>query len=184
MPMTLFSTISLSLFSSYTIFPPIPLFPHVIPTSGRLFDGDILEMSESPCFGVGICCTSMGLGWQMGKELDLKLMLGLTEVINWVSTWWGMTHRFESWSDPKLPSLRVWLFLVQLVTVPVVHSTDLLQQRPKRYLRFDQNMLLWVVGRIGYLATYLSPDTDSCLPSRNSISWTPEQETGNSPLSH
>ena len=52
---------------------------HVIPVSGRLVDGDILELSESSCSGVGICCTSMGLGQQMVKELDLKLTLGLTE---------------------------------------------------------------------------------------------------------
>ena len=45
---------------------------------------DILELSESLCSGVDIFFTSMGLGWQMVKELDLKLTLGLTdrEVIN------------------------------------------------------------------------------------------------------
>ena len=51
----------------------------VIPASGRLVDVDILELSESPCSGVDIFCTSMGLGRQMAKELDLKLTLGLTE---------------------------------------------------------------------------------------------------------
>ena len=42
---------------------------------------DILEPSESPCSGVDIFCTSMGLGRQLVKELDLKmkLTLGLTE---------------------------------------------------------------------------------------------------------
>ena len=30
---------------------------HVISASGRLVDVDILELSESPCSGVGICCT-------------------------------------------------------------------------------------------------------------------------------
>ena len=50
---------------------------HVIPVSGRLVDVDILELSESPCFGVGICCTRMGLGWQVVKELELKLTLGM-----------------------------------------------------------------------------------------------------------
>ena len=52
---------------------------HVIPVSGRLVDGDNLELSESPCSGVDICCTSMGLGRQMVKRLDLKPTLGLTE---------------------------------------------------------------------------------------------------------
>ena len=46
---------------------------HVIPASGRLVDGDILELSVSPCYSVGICCTRMELGWQMVKELDLEL---------------------------------------------------------------------------------------------------------------
>ena len=31
---------------------------HVIPASGRLVDMDIVELSESPCSGVGICCTT------------------------------------------------------------------------------------------------------------------------------
>ena len=44
-----------------------------------LVDVNIQELSESPCSGVGICCISMGLGQQIVKELDLKLMLGLTE---------------------------------------------------------------------------------------------------------
>ena len=52
---------------------------HVIPESGRLVDVDILELSESSCSDVDIFCTSMGLGRQMVKELDLKLTLGLTE---------------------------------------------------------------------------------------------------------
>ena len=30
----------------------------------------------------------------------------------------------QSHSDPKSSSLRVWVFLVQLVTVPVGHSLD------------------------------------------------------------
>ena len=48
---------------------------HVIPASGRLVDVDILELSEFSCSGAGICCTSMGLGQQMLKELDQKLTL-------------------------------------------------------------------------------------------------------------
>ena len=56
------------------------------------------------------------------------------EVIHWVSTWWGIMgrgQRFKSRSDPKSPSLGVWLFLVQSVTVPVEHSSDV-KQRPKK----------------------------------------------------
>ena len=32
---------------------------HVIPVSGRLVDGDILELSESPCSSIDFFCTSM-----------------------------------------------------------------------------------------------------------------------------
>ena len=42
-------------------------------------DVDILELSESPCSGVDIFFTSMGLERQMVNELNLKLTLGLTE---------------------------------------------------------------------------------------------------------
>ena len=52
---------------------------HVIPVSGRLVDVDILELSESPWPGIGIFCTSMGLGRHMVKELDLKQTLGMAE---------------------------------------------------------------------------------------------------------
>ena len=34
---------------------------------------------------------------------------------------WGGGQRFKSRSDPKSPSLRVWLFVVQSVTIPVEH---------------------------------------------------------------
>ena len=47
--------------------------------SGSLVDVDIPELSESPWPGVGIYHTSMGLGRRMGKELDLKLTLGMAE---------------------------------------------------------------------------------------------------------
>ena len=40
----------------------------VMEASGSLVDVDILELPESPCSGVCICCTSMGLGRQMVKE--------------------------------------------------------------------------------------------------------------------
>ena len=49
----------------------------------RLVDVDILEPSESLCSGIGICCTSMGLGQQMvnwhwdwlrGDKLSLRLI--------------------------------------------------------------------------------------------------------------
>ena len=36
--------------------------------SGSLVDVDILEPSGSPCPGIGICCTSMGLGQQIDGE--------------------------------------------------------------------------------------------------------------------
>ena len=51
---------------------------HVIPAPGRLVDVGILELPVSSRSGVGISCTSMRLGRQMVKELDLKLTLGMT----------------------------------------------------------------------------------------------------------
>ena len=47
--------------------------------SGSLVDVDIPELSESPWPGIDIFCTSMGLGRQIVKELDLKLTLGMAE---------------------------------------------------------------------------------------------------------
>ena len=47
--------------------------------SGSLVDVDIPELSESPWPGSGIFWTSMGLGRQIVKELDLKLTLGMAE---------------------------------------------------------------------------------------------------------
>ena len=52
---------------------------HVIPASGRLVDVDIPELSESPWPGIDILCSSMGLGRQIVKALDLKLTLGMAE---------------------------------------------------------------------------------------------------------
>ena len=46
--------------------------------SDRLVEVDVLELSESPWPGVGICHTNMALGRQIVKELDMKLTLGLT----------------------------------------------------------------------------------------------------------
>ena len=40
--------------------------------SGSLVDVDIPELSESPWHGIGIFCTSLGLGRQVVEELDLK----------------------------------------------------------------------------------------------------------------
>ena len=51
----------------------------VMQAYGILVEVDILELSESPWPGVGIFHTSMGLGHQMVKELDLKLTLKMTE---------------------------------------------------------------------------------------------------------
>ena len=47
--------------------------------SGNLVEVDIPELSESPWPGVGIFHTSMGLGWQIVKKLDLKLAQGMAE---------------------------------------------------------------------------------------------------------
>ena len=73
----------------------------------------------------------MGLGRQMVKELDLKRALGIAGRRKPESPpdeeSWAVGQRFESRSDPKSPSLRVWLFLVQSVTVPVRHSSDIKQ---------------------------------------------------------
>ena len=44
---------------------------------------------------------------------------------------WGGGQWFKSRSDSKSPSLGLWLFLVQSVTIPVEHSSDV-KQRPKK----------------------------------------------------
>ena len=76
----------------------------------------------------------MGLGRRIVKKLDLKLTLGMADRRKTESPpdeeSWGGGQRFKSWSDPKSPSLGVWLFLVQSITVPVEHSLDV-KQRPK-----------------------------------------------------
>ena len=46
---------------------------------GSLVDVDIPKLSESPSPGIDIFCTSMGLGRQIVKELDLKLTQGMAE---------------------------------------------------------------------------------------------------------
>ena len=51
----------------------------VTQASGKLFEVDSLELSEPPWPGVAIFHTSMGLGWRMVKELDMKLKLGMAE---------------------------------------------------------------------------------------------------------
>ena len=70
---------------------------------------DILKLSGFPYPSGGICYTSTGLGAYGGEGI-----------------------RPEFWSHPKSPSLRVWLFLVQLVTVLVGHSLDV-KHRPQKY---------------------------------------------------
>ena len=45
----------------------------------RLVEVDILALSESPWPGVGIFHTSMVLGRRKVKEIDLKLILGMTQ---------------------------------------------------------------------------------------------------------
>ena len=47
--------------------------------SGSIVDVDIPELSESPWPGIDIFFTSRGLGQRIGKELDLKLTMGMTE---------------------------------------------------------------------------------------------------------
>ena len=48
--------------------------------SGSLVvDVDIPELSESLWPGIDIFCTSMGLGRQIGKELDMQLTLGIAK---------------------------------------------------------------------------------------------------------
>ena len=77
----------------------------------------------------------MGLGRQIVKELDLKLTLGMAERRLTESPpdeeSWGGGQEFKSQSDPKSPSLGVWLFLVQSVTVQVEHGSDV-KQGPKK----------------------------------------------------
>ena len=72
----------------------------------------------------------MGLGRQIVVELDLKLTLGMAESPPDEESWGG-GQRIKSQSDPKSPSLVVWLFLVQSVTVQAEHSWDV-KQRPKK----------------------------------------------------
>ena len=96
--------------------------------SASLVDVDFPELSESPWSGIDIFCTSMGLGRLIVKELDLKLTLGMakrqkTESLPDEESW-GVDQLFKSRSDPKSPSLGVWLFLVQSVTIPVEHSSN------------------------------------------------------------
>ena len=70
------------------------------------------------------------------KELDLKLTLGMAERRKTESPpdeeSWGGGQRFKSWSDPKSPSHGVLLFLVQSVTIPVEHSSDVKDQKKKK----------------------------------------------------
>ena len=77
----------------------------------------------------------MGLGRQIVKELDLKLTLGMAERRLAESPpdeeSWGEGQWFKSQSDPGSPSLGVWLFLVQSVTVQVEHSSDVKQRLKK-----------------------------------------------------
>ena len=66
----------------------------------------------------------------MVKALDLKPTLEMTETEspNDVESW-GEWQQFESRSDPKSSSLKVWLFLVPLITVPVGHSLAFKQRQ-------------------------------------------------------
>ena len=57
--------------------------------------------------------------WLRGDKLSLHLMKE--------ESCRGRGHQFETRFDPVSPSLRVWLFLVQYVLVPVWHSLDVKQ---------------------------------------------------------
>ena len=78
----------------------------VIQASGSLIESGYsgaLELPISWCWH--FCNPSMGLGWWMMKELDLKLTLRMAESIKTESppdeeSWEGC-QQFESWSDPK-----------------------------------------------------------------------------------
>ena len=67
------------------------------------------------------------------KKLDLKLTLGMAERRLTESPpdeeSWGEGQWFKSQSDRKSPSQGVWLFLVQLVAIPVEHSSDVKQKK-------------------------------------------------------
>ena len=80
-------------------------------------------------------------GCSTRKELYPKLTQGMAERRKTESPpdegSWGGGQQFKSRSDPKSPSLVVWLCLV---TIPVEHSSDV-KQRPNKnrtvpYLRF------------------------------------------------
>ena len=68
------------------------------------------------------------------KELDLKLTVGMAERRKAKSPpdeeLGGRGQRFKSNKISLRPKVRVWLFLVQSVTEPVGHSSDV-KHRPK-----------------------------------------------------
>ena len=73
------------------------------------------------------------------KDLDLKLALEMawrekTESPPDEESWEG-GQMFESHTGPKSPSLRVLLFLVQSITAPVRHSSDV-KQGPKKAIDY------------------------------------------------
>ena len=124
---------------------------HVIPASGRLVDVDIPELSESPWPGLDIFWASMGLGRRIVRELDLKLTLGMAERRMTESPpdeeSWGEGQRFKSRPDPKSPSHGVWLFLVQSVTIPVGHSSDVKQRLKKKIIIISLD-IQWLLERV------------------------------------
>ena len=75
------------------------------------------------------------------------------EAMKWVSSWWeeswGGGQWFKSRSGPKSPSLGVWLFLVQSVTVPVRNGLDIEQSMKKiMCVQKDCLELLFVYGYV------------------------------------
>ena len=77
----------------------------------------------------------MGLGRQIVKELDLKLTLGKAggekRSLHLMRNHGVGVSGSNLGQTQSHPSLEVWLFLVQLVTIPVEHSSDV-KQRPKK----------------------------------------------------
>ena len=83
----------------------------------------IRELPESPWPGVGNFHTSMGLGWRMVKEIDLKRTMADIGDKQWFES---QSRRTQS--DPLSEH---GMFLVQSVIAPVRHSSDIKQKHQK-----------------------------------------------------
>ena len=109
----------------------------VIPMPSRLVEVDILWLSECPCPGVGICQASPYPGDKDFEVVIPKLTLEMADRRKTESPYdsssCGVGPQFESGSNPKPPSVGAWLILVQSVTVPVRHSSDVKQKIKTKY---------------------------------------------------